>query len=258
MILVVGATGKVGREVVRQLAAAGAPLRALVRNPARASHIRLPGVDVAVGDLARPETLDAGALGSRSRLSSPRRRIRTRSSSRATSSRPASAAACGHDREGVGRGRSGRRHADRPLALDDGEADRGERPRVHDAAPEPLHAADPPLRAVDRGERRASRCRADRGRCRSSTPRDVAAVAVAALTQHGHDRQIYDLTGPEALSLRRRRRRHRPGHRSQGRLRPRAAGLRAQTDARRRRSAVAGRRHARPLRRRSARGTEAP
>ncbi len=51
VILVVGATGNVGREVVRQLAAAGVPLRALVRNPAKASHIRLPGVDVVVGDL---------------------------------------------------------------------------------------------------------------------------------------------------------------------------------------------------------------
>jgi uncharacterized protein YbjT (DUF2867 family) len=30
--------------------------------------------------------------------------------------------------------------------------------------------------------------------------RDVAAVAVASLTGEGHDRRIYDLTGPEALS----------------------------------------------------------
>jgi uncharacterized protein YbjT (DUF2867 family) len=31
--------------------------------------------------------------------------------------------------------------------------------------------------------------------------RDVAAVAVRALTEEGHDRKIYDLTGPEALSF---------------------------------------------------------
>ena len=31
--------------------------------------------------------------------------------------------------------------------------------------------------------------------------RDVAAVAVCALTEDGHDSQIYDLTGPEALSF---------------------------------------------------------
>ena len=32
-------------------------------------------------------------------------------------------------------------------------------------------------------------------------PRDIAAVAVAALTQPGHDGQAYDLTGPQALSM---------------------------------------------------------
>jgi uncharacterized protein YbjT (DUF2867 family) len=31
--------------------------------------------------------------------------------------------------------------------------------------------------------------------------RDVAAVAVCALTQDGHERKIYDLTGPDALSF---------------------------------------------------------
>ena len=63
MILVTGATGKVGQEVVRQLAAANVPLRAFVRDPLRASHIRLPGVQIAVGDLAKPETLDAAMDG---------------------------------------------------------------------------------------------------------------------------------------------------------------------------------------------------
>ena len=58
-----GATGKVGREVVRQLSASGASLRALVRDPVRATHIRLPGVDVVVGDLRQPDTLDAALSG---------------------------------------------------------------------------------------------------------------------------------------------------------------------------------------------------
>ena len=30
--------------------------------------------------------------------------------------------------------------------------------------------------------------------------RDIAAVAAAALTQSGHDRKIYDITGPEPLT----------------------------------------------------------
>ncbi len=54
-ILVTGATGTVGRHVVDQLRQAGQRVRALTRNPAKAS---LPdGVEVVGGDLAAPETL---------------------------------------------------------------------------------------------------------------------------------------------------------------------------------------------------------
>ncbi|MGH8929549.1 MAG: NAD(P)H-binding protein [Egibacteraceae bacterium] len=54
-ILVTGATGTVGRQVVDQLQRAGQRVRALTRNPAKAN---LPdGVEVVGGDLAAPETL---------------------------------------------------------------------------------------------------------------------------------------------------------------------------------------------------------
>jgi uncharacterized protein YbjT (DUF2867 family) len=56
-ILVTGATGNVGRQLVAQLRAAGAAVRALTRNPKSAS---LPGdVEVVAGDLSAPGTLDA-------------------------------------------------------------------------------------------------------------------------------------------------------------------------------------------------------
>lgn len=56
-ILVIGATGRVGRHVVSQLPARGPLIRALVRNPQSAD---LPThVEVVRGDLTRPETLDA-------------------------------------------------------------------------------------------------------------------------------------------------------------------------------------------------------
>jgi uncharacterized protein YbjT (DUF2867 family) len=55
--LVIGGTGTVGRQVVSQLAARGAKVRAMARNPGAA---RLPPqVDVVRGDLTLPETLDA-------------------------------------------------------------------------------------------------------------------------------------------------------------------------------------------------------
>jgi uncharacterized protein YbjT (DUF2867 family) len=55
-ILVIGATGNIGRQVVFQLAATGAQVRALTRNPEAA---RLPPqVEVVRGDVAIPESLD--------------------------------------------------------------------------------------------------------------------------------------------------------------------------------------------------------
>ncbi|MER5310200.1 NAD(P)H-binding protein [Streptomyces sp. NPDC002773] len=55
MILVAGATGNVGGELLRQLRAEGVPVRALSRNPGRAA---LPAdVDVVAGDFADPESL---------------------------------------------------------------------------------------------------------------------------------------------------------------------------------------------------------
>jgi uncharacterized protein YbjT (DUF2867 family) len=64
MILVTGATGLNGSELVRRLSARGTPVRALVRNLAKAQAIsRLPNVEIAEGDMARPETLTAALRG---------------------------------------------------------------------------------------------------------------------------------------------------------------------------------------------------
>ncbi|GAA3258710.1 NAD(P)H-binding protein [Nonomuraea helvata] len=61
MILVTGATGKVGHNVVRQLLDAGEKVRAITRHPESAG---LPdGVEVLPGDLTRPETLPAALRG---------------------------------------------------------------------------------------------------------------------------------------------------------------------------------------------------
>ncbi|MFD8530587.1 NAD(P)H-binding protein [Streptosporangium canum] len=61
MILVTGATGNVGRQVVSQLRDAGAAVRALVRDPSSAG---LPEeVDVVRGDLSAPDTLEAALDG---------------------------------------------------------------------------------------------------------------------------------------------------------------------------------------------------
>jgi uncharacterized protein YbjT (DUF2867 family) len=63
MILITGATGNNGRELVRQLVAAGQHVRALVRNPAKAAELKGPNVELAVGDFDQPATLDAALRG---------------------------------------------------------------------------------------------------------------------------------------------------------------------------------------------------
>ena len=63
-ILVTGATGNVGREVVSQLLDTGAAVRALVREPDSAN---LPDeVEVVRVDLSEPDTLDARLEGVKS------------------------------------------------------------------------------------------------------------------------------------------------------------------------------------------------
>ncbi len=61
MILVTGATGTVGREVVRQLLAAKKSIRVLVRDPEKATFGA--GVEVVQGDLSKPETLPPALKG---------------------------------------------------------------------------------------------------------------------------------------------------------------------------------------------------
>ena len=63
MILVTGATGRIGGELVKNLVASGEQVRAMVRNPTRADTIQGLGVETVVGDLERPETLDAALRG---------------------------------------------------------------------------------------------------------------------------------------------------------------------------------------------------
>jgi uncharacterized protein YbjT (DUF2867 family) len=64
MILVTGGTGLTGGELVRRLSAKGMPVRALVRNTAKAEALsRLRHVEIVEGDMSRPETLSGPLRG---------------------------------------------------------------------------------------------------------------------------------------------------------------------------------------------------
>jgi uncharacterized protein YbjT (DUF2867 family) len=63
MILITGATGNNGRELIRQLTAMGQHVRALVRNPVEAVKLDGSNIDVVAGDFDLPETLEPALQG---------------------------------------------------------------------------------------------------------------------------------------------------------------------------------------------------
>ncbi len=63
MILITGATGTNGQEVVKQLTAAGQKVRAMVRNRAKAARLAGPNVELVEGDFENLASLDAALKG---------------------------------------------------------------------------------------------------------------------------------------------------------------------------------------------------
>jgi (4-alkanoyl-5-oxo-2,5-dihydrofuran-3-yl)methyl phosphate reductase len=63
LVLVCGATGNTGSEVLRQLVAQGVPTRAMTRSPESARRLSGSGVDTVVADLGSPDSLPAALEG---------------------------------------------------------------------------------------------------------------------------------------------------------------------------------------------------
>ena len=61
--LVTGATGRVGHATARALVERGDQVRALVRNPGRASSVLPPGVEAVKGDVTEPASVERAAAG---------------------------------------------------------------------------------------------------------------------------------------------------------------------------------------------------
>src|SRR5215203_5963273 len=58
MILITGSTGTISSALIEELAALGAPTRALVHNPQKVSTLEREGVEVTVGSFDAPVVLD--------------------------------------------------------------------------------------------------------------------------------------------------------------------------------------------------------
>lgn len=196
MILVIGATGTVGSEVVRQLVATGERPRALVRDPATARQRLGDQVEHVVGDLDRPETI-AAALAGVDRVFL----LTTQSSRQPEWERAVIEAAA---RAGVGqlvKLSVFRADEQSPLqvARQHGKAERVlAQSGLAATILRPVFFMQNLLAMVHDG---AIATAAGDGRVAMVDARDIAAVAVATLTGGGHAGKTYTLTGPEALTF---------------------------------------------------------
>ena len=200
MILIVGATGLVGSATLRQLTARGVPVRALVRSAEKAATLVGPGVETVVGDLEHSTSLDAALDGvTRALLISPLHPRQVEWQGNFVEAARRAGAVHIVKLSGLGTAldsplRSGRWHAETERHI----ADAG-LPWTH------LH---PPF-FMQNLLRSATTIAAQgvlvasmqAGQIAMVDARDVAAVAVAALTTDGHVGKTYTITGPAALSF---------------------------------------------------------
>ncbi|HWZ20585.1 MAG TPA: SDR family oxidoreductase [Ktedonobacteraceae bacterium] len=201
MILVTGATGLNGSELVRRLSARGVYVRALVRSTAKANGLAsLPMVEIVEGDMARPETLTLPLRGvERAMLIS--------------SSDPAMLEVQSNFIEEARK--AGVKHVVKLSGIMP-ELDSPFRyARMHGEIERRLEASGMAFTHLRAGEfmhayfrqvpsivaREAFFLPMEDAKIASIDVGDIAEVAATVLTSPGHEGKIYPITGPEALSM---------------------------------------------------------
>jgi uncharacterized protein YbjT (DUF2867 family) len=199
MILISGATGRVGGATVRQLASRGIPVRALVRSPDKAASIAAPHVEPVIGALADPTSLAQAFENIQAALL-------------VSPLDPQQVVLQGHFVEAARRAgpvhivkisglgtaldspvRSGRWHAQIERHIEDSGL-----PFTHLRPPffmQNILRFAPSIRASGRFAGALGQ-----GKVAMIDVQDIAAVAATVLTTPGHTGKTYVLTGPEALS----------------------------------------------------------
>lgn len=197
MILVTGATGTVGREVIKQLIEKKFAVRAMTRDPAKAKFPA--GVEIVAGDFDEPESLVQavkGAVAVFSLSAGPNLPIHDGNLAKAAKAEGVrrfvklSAITAGtHPHQLIGKWHiEGERAIEatglawthlRPCGFMSNALNWAASIKSQGKIFAPVSDASAP--PVD--------------------PRDIAAVAVCALTQDGHAGKVYLLTGPESLSM---------------------------------------------------------
>ncbi|HXQ40498.1 MAG TPA: SDR family oxidoreductase [Candidatus Udaeobacter sp.] len=195
MILVTGANGTTGSEITRQLAAAGRPVRALLRARENAAKLPKAGVEIAIGSFGDLPSLDAAMKGVeavflisfdhpeqlalQANVIEAARRAGVRMIARLSAS-------------------SADPQSPDPLIGNHGKGDRQlARSGLGHVLIRPQWFNQNFLTYCPGG---MIRLPAGEARLPFVDVRDIAAVTIKALSEPGHDGKAYVLTGPEALS----------------------------------------------------------
>lgn len=199
MILITGATGSIGVELIKRLSASGQLVRAFVRSRERSQTIALPGVELVEGDFTRAETF-VPALAGVDRL---------------FLLIPSSAEGEQQQRNFVDAAtRSRVKHIVKLSQFAADERAPGRFQRYHAAVENHILGSGIPytfLRPnlfmqgllnfrytiLSQGAFYAS---AGDARVSVVDVRDIAAIAAKTLAEPGHEGKAYDITGPEALT----------------------------------------------------------
>jgi uncharacterized protein YbjT (DUF2867 family) len=199
MILITGATGRVGGATLQHLLRRGVPVRALIRNPQKAASVASSGVETVIGDLAQSCSLEVALEGiTAALLVSPLdpRQVELQGNFIDAAKQVGDVHVV--KISGLGTAldspvRSGRWHAQTEKYLEDSGL-----PFTHLRPPffmQNILRFAPTIRAS--GEFVGA---LNRGKVAMIDVDDIAAVAATVLTTPGHAGKAYLLTGPEALS----------------------------------------------------------
>ena len=197
-ILVTGSTGTVGTEVVRQLSAAGVNVRAAVQATSNVEKIKGAGVEPVVTDFTKPESISAALEGTEKifLLTPPAPKTEELATRIIEAAKQSSLkhivrlSVIGADLEpGYTLGRW-HRQTEKEI----------EASGIAYTFLRPNFFMQNFLGQATIKSQGAFYDSSQDSRASHVDVRDIAAVAVAALTQSGHEGKAYEITGPEALS----------------------------------------------------------
>lgn len=200
MILITGATGTVGSEVVKRLSDEGVQVRAIIRDPGKAEIIRRPQVEVVKGDFEDADSIRRACSGV------DRAFLLTNSTERAEEQQTTFTRIAKQ---------SGVRHIVKLSQLHADASSSGRFLRYHAQVEGAIRASGLTFTFLRPNmfmqgllnfrqtiqQKSAFFAPAGNARISAVDVRDLADVAATALTISNHDNKVYSLTGPESLTF---------------------------------------------------------